>query len=167
MSHHDGEVVVIFPVALLYKVVALRGFMPSLLLMNSSSHFQHPLSACIPSSPRVINQRIVEKIAAVFINPSARTCRHHSRKVAMALALGHQKGLSQWLFGLGARICPAATGVCLSPRFLGFLLKKTEFLSAPLLRLAYFLVLMLSSWSVPMEKIGCNLNPAWNKKLWM
>lgn len=40
----------------------------------------------------------------------------------------------------------------LSPRFLGFLLKKTDFLSAPLLWLVYFLVLMLSFWSVPMEK---------------
>lgn len=85
----------------------------------------------------------------------------------MALALGHHKGLSKWLFGLGARICPAAAGDCLSPRFLGFLLKKTEFPSAPLLWLTYFLVLMLSSWSVPMEKVGCHLNPAWNKKLWM
>lgn len=26
---------------------------------------------------------------------------------------------------------------------------------------------MLSFWSVPMEEVGCHLNPAWNKKLWM
>lgn len=62
---------------------------------------------------------------------------------------------------------PSSSSWRLSPRFLGFLLKKTEFLSAPLLWLTYFLVLMLSFWSVPVEKVGCHLNPAWNKKLWM
>lgn len=51
MSRHDSKIVVLFPVALLYKAVALRGFTSALLQTNSSRHFQHPLSACIPSSP--------------------------------------------------------------------------------------------------------------------
>lgn len=61
----------------------------------------------------------------------------------------------------------SSSGYSPSPTFLGFLLKKIEFPSVPLLWLTYFPVLMLSFWSVPVEKVGCNLNPAWNKKLWM